>query len=112
MNTLRLEELEQRDLLSGGYFSPSAGPHSYADGGQPAMGMQRPSFGDYGGGPSRPDMGGPTWDAPPRAYEYGPQVEWVIITVRTPDHTASVSVSGPDSVGTGAVSTGAPRVPA
>src|SRR5205085_4099906 len=61
---------------------------------------------------SRPDMAGPAWDAPPRAYEYGPQVEWVIITVRTPDHTASMSVSGPDSVGTGAVSTGAPRVPA
>jgi hypothetical protein len=56
MNALRLEELEQRDLLNAAYHVPPPAPRG-ADV-HPTFGIERPAFADLGGGLGRAEFAG------------------------------------------------------
>ena len=119
MNTLRLEELEKRDLLSGGYLMPPMrDSRSFGDVRQPASGMERPAFDDFGGGPGRPDMGGPITGsarmmtpADVNTNVVVVEVVEVVIVVNSPDHGTTVTDGGSDSAGSGTISASVPKSP-
>jgi hypothetical protein len=126
MNTLRLEELEQRDLLSGGYFGPPMrGPQSMGGFRESPFGMERPTMNDIGG-PRQVEMSGamnngPAWtmaaQSDPTFEAPAVEVVEVIIIVRTPDHDTTVTVGGSNtpaistSGGDMTASAGMPKTP-
>jgi hypothetical protein len=114
MNTLHLEELESRHLLSSGYFMPQPSSSPQFSGGRPTTVIERPPVAGFVGDTRAFDMSGGDLafvGMPPPAYGFGqqPVVVEMVIVIDVPGSGNRAPPVGTDAGSAGSISASAPK---